>query len=145
MNIIIREPATAREWQQYYELRWKILRAPWQQPQGSEKDELEEQAFHRAAFDEQKIVGVSRLHQTDNGVAQIRYMAVDPLHQGCGIGKQLLATLEDIARSEQVHQIELNARENAIGFYQAAGYENLRPTHTLYQCIPHVLMQKRLG
>jgi len=41
------EPQTEEHWQHYYQLRWKLLREPWQQVEGTEKDELENTACHR--------------------------------------------------------------------------------------------------
>ena len=46
-----RTPKSQQEFDQYYHLRWKILRKPLDQIQGSEKDELEGQSVHRAIFD----------------------------------------------------------------------------------------------
>ena len=39
-------PVSPDQWQAYYQLRWQVLRAPWQQTPGSEQDELEAQAHH---------------------------------------------------------------------------------------------------
>ena len=46
-----RAPKSQQEFEQYYHLRWKILRKPLNQIQGSERDELEAQSVHRAVFD----------------------------------------------------------------------------------------------
>ena len=143
MNII--EPSTADEFQQYYELRWRILRAPWQQPRGSERDEYETMAIHAIATDNSKnVVGVARLHQTDNTSAQIRYMAVDDDLQKSGVGKALLHYLEEQARALGVRQINLNARENCVGFYIKQGYHITGPGPVLFGEIKHQTMQKPL-
>ena len=42
-----------------------ILRAPLNLDKGSEKDDLEDSATHRAVFDNEKIVGIGRLHFID--------------------------------------------------------------------------------
>ena len=53
-------PQTEEEWEHYYEIRWQVLRAPLQQPRGSEKDEYEQHAWHRMVKDEQgNVVGVA--------------------------------------------------------------------------------------
>ena len=143
---IIRAPKTADEWQAYYHLRWEVLRQPWQQPEGSEKDELEEDAFHFAAFDNSNtIIGVARLHLQDSETGQVRYMAVLPLFRGQGIGRQLLQAIEARAASLGLDKIVLNARENAVRFYQQAGYSIIKPAHTLYGVIPHFLMSRQLN
>ncbi len=41
MSIRIKQPETEDEFRSYYQLRWKLLRAPWKQPEGSEIDEIE--------------------------------------------------------------------------------------------------------
>jgi N-acetylglutamate synthase-like GNAT family acetyltransferase len=146
LNFTIRAPASETEWQKYYQLRWQILRQPWQQPPGSEKDELEEQAFHCAAFSESnQIIAVARLHLCNNHLAQIRYMAVDPQFQSSGIGTTILNAIEATAKENNVEKIELNARENAINFYRKNGYDIVRPAHTLYNSIKHMLMQKKIS
>ena len=77
----IREPQNKEEWDKYYHLRWKVLRQPWNQPLGTERDTLEDQAKHFAAFEEANIIGVGRLDHVDFGVCQIRFMAVQPTYQ----------------------------------------------------------------
>ena len=56
----LRSPATPDEWQRYYHLRWQILRAPWQQPPGSERDDLEAQAYHLMLLTEQGDIETAR-------------------------------------------------------------------------------------
>ena len=91
----LRSPATPDEWQRYYHLRWQILRAPWQQPPGSERDDLEAQAYHLMLLNpDGEIAAVGRLHQLEQGGARIRYMAVAAEYQGRGAGSKVLAALE---------------------------------------------------
>lgn len=146
MNYEIRSPATKREFESYYDLRWQILRAPWQQPKGSEIDELESQSIHRAVVDEKgDVVAVGRLHKVDQHSAQIRYMAVAEKAQGKGLGKQILNALLDIAKQQGVREIQLNAREQALTFYERLGFENLGKGHLLYGEIQHYSMKISLA
>ena len=39
MKVEIRSPKTTDEWQEYYDLRYRVLRQPWNQPRGSERNE----------------------------------------------------------------------------------------------------------
>ena len=78
----IREPKTKNEFEQYYDLRWKILRQPWNQPKGSEKDNKEKDSVHIIVSDEDKVIGVGRGHLYTKTEAQIRYMAVEEGYQG---------------------------------------------------------------
>ncbi len=139
--IQIRSPETPEEWRAYYELRWKILRAPWNQPRGSERDMLEQQAHHLIAFDEGKVLGVGRIHFNSSSEAQVRYMAVDPKMQGRGVGKAILADLEAYAQKNGVSSIVLNARENALQFYERTGYHIIAPVKPLFGIL-HWKMRK---
>jgi len=61
MDVVIKQPQSPDEFKQYYQLRWRILRAPWGEPEGSEVDEIEEQCFHIMLTNNEKTVGVGRL------------------------------------------------------------------------------------
>ena len=90
MEIEIRSPLTQMEWDAYYDLRFRVLRAPWNQQKGSERDNQEDEAEHFAVFNKQLIIGVGRLDQLNESTCQVRFMAVDPLFQGKSIGKSLM-------------------------------------------------------
>ncbi len=45
MEVKICKPLTKEEFKKYYDLRWKVLRKPWKQPKGSEKDEREKESI----------------------------------------------------------------------------------------------------
>jgi len=138
-------PQSKTEFERYYDLRWRILRAPWQQPHGSERDHHDYNAIHAMALnDEGQIIGVARLHQINKTTAQIRYMAVDDHWQGGGIGGALLSYLEEKARLLGVQFIKLNAREGSVEFYIKRGYRITGPGHLLYGEIKHQKLEKRL-
>lgn len=143
MPITIKQPEAEKEFETYYELRWHVLREPWQQPRGSEKDELEKTSFHIMACDENNnVVGVGRLHFNNEIEAQIRYMAVAPEYEKRGIGTSILEALEAKAGQQQCKTIVLHARENAVSFYQKKGYELLEKSHLLFDSIQHYKMFK---
>jgi hypothetical protein len=121
------KPRTKKEYQKYYDLRWRILRKRWNQPRGSEKDELEGQSIHLMAYEKGKPLGVGRVHFNSSKEAQIRYMAVEEGLQGKG-----------------ANHIILNARESAVGFYKKQGYRIVRKASTLFGVIPHYKMRKKL-
>lgn len=143
MTII--EPTTPDELQRYYALRWKVLRAPWNQPRGSEQDEREQNSNHFMVINSrQATVGVGRLQFNTIGEAQIRYMAIATEQQRKGIGTLLLNTLEDKAIELGAVRITLDAREHALGFYRKHGYGLEGPGHVLFNSIPHVKMSKTI-
>ena len=142
--MIIKSPQTRDEFFRYYDLRWRILRAPWNQPKGSEQDDLEGQAIHIIAVEEDKIVGCGRAHFNTDDEAQIRYMAVEKDWQGKGVGKLILNELERRVIEKGAKKIILHARENVVKFYEKAGYKIVKPSHTLFGSIPHFLMVKTI-
>lgn len=142
--MIIKSPQTRQEFFDYYDLRWRILRAPWNQPKGSEQDELEGQAIHIIAVENDKLVGCGRAHFNSDEEAQIRYMAVENDWQGRGVGKLILDELEKRAVAKGAKKIILNARENVVKFYEKNGYKVVKQSHTLFGVIPHYLMEKKI-
>lgn len=148
MDFCIKQPETDKEFEQYYHLRWKLLRAPWNQPEGSEIDDIEDQCFHIMATaeneDGEAVIGVARLQFNSDSEAQIRYMAVAGEHERKGIGRQLMNTMEQYANSSGCRNIVLDAREPAVAFYQKLGYRLIKKSYLLFGEIQHFLMQKEL-
>ena len=144
MKII--EPTTSEEFKKYYNLRYEILRKPWGQPSGSERDEGEETSIHRMIIDKKTgtALAVGRIQFNSTHEAQIRYMAVADDLQGKGLGSQIISALEDVARAKGIQRIILSARGNALQFYRNNGYEILKKTHLLFGDIQHWLMVKEL-
>jgi predicted GNAT family N-acyltransferase len=143
MRII--EPASPGDFQQYYELRWKILRAPWNQPRGSEQDSRDADSTHLMMIDNRDVaLAVGRLHFNSIREAQVRYMAVAVEQQRRGYGSRMLQALEEKAATLGAACIVLDARETALGFYARHGYSAEGPGHMLYNCIGHIRMRKTL-
>jgi predicted GNAT family N-acyltransferase len=145
MKYILKSPTTEKEFNDYYQLRFEILRAPWGQEKGSEKDELENQSFHAMIIDEeQSILAAGRLHYNNNKEAQVRYMCVKEEFQNLGLGKMILQTLEEKALSDQKKTIVLNARETISDFYLKNGYKKIANAPTLFGTIKHIKMKKNI-
>ncbi len=116
--MIVRSPQTKEEFFKYYDLRWRILRAPWNQPKGSEQDELEGQSIHVMVVENDEVIGIGRAHFNSDYEAQFRYMAVEEDWRGKGIGKLILDELEKRVIEKGAKKIILHARENAVKFYE---------------------------
>ena len=140
----VRSPETQQEFKDYFHLRWKILRQPWQQPEGSEQDAEEENSHHIMAVKNNRITGVARVQASAENQLQLRYMAVDCDFQGQGIGRKIMEYAEAYARQQCYKEIMLNARENALGFYLHLGYQQLEKTYLLFDTIQHYKMLKTL-
>ena len=143
MDII--EPVTQAQLRNYFELRWKVLREPWQQPRGSERDALDDSAIHLMLIDDTgNAVGVGRLHFNSIREAQIRFMAIALSSQRQGLGSTLLHALETRALQLGAGHIVLDARESALGFYCRHGYRATGTGHVLFNRISHLHMVKPL-
>jgi len=140
------EPNSSAEFEQYYNLRYEVLRKPWLQPKGSEKDDGDKLSIHRMIIDESngKAVAVGRLQFNTSEEAQIRYMAVSDNYQLKGYGNIIVKTLEDIALNKGIRNIILQARENALKFYWKNGYEIIEKSYLLFDEIQHWLMVKKI-
>ena len=99
MIITLCKPLTVDEFVSYYHFRWKILRKPWNQPKGSERDGKDKTSIHRMIIEEStnQIIAVGRLHFNTKKEAQIRYMAVADNFRGQGLGTKIVEALEKIA------------------------------------------------
>jgi GNAT superfamily N-acetyltransferase len=144
MKTITRSPETEEEFKNYYHLRWKILREPWNQPKGTEKDEFEREAFHLMVCRDSEIIGVGRLHFNSDIEAQIRYMAVKENYRGQGIGSLIIKELEKKAKVLGAKYIILNSRANVIRFYEKNFYQAIKKAPTLFGTIEHWRMKKDL-
>lgn len=87
-------------------------------------------AFHVLARDRERAIGTGRLVTPEvapRGSAgcwgRIGRMAVIPEHRGKGVGRRILAALEEEARRRGLDGILLHAEIAAKGFYEQAGYE----------------------
>jgi len=144
-SVMVREPCGGgSEMDRYYDLRWRVLREPWSQERGRERDEHERDAIHLGAWLGERLVGVGRVHFVASDTAQIRYMAVEPEMQGRGIGGRILEELELRARQRGAKRIVLNARDRAVAFYRRHGYSVTHSSETLFNAIPHWEMLKTL-
>ena len=141
----IKEPANEEEFKRYYHFRWQLLRAHWNQPEGSEVDDVEDQCFHIMAIkDNNEVIGIARLQFNSTTEAQIRYMAVARRYEGHGIGRELIKTIERCAIQSSHINIVLDAREPAVGFYQKLGYTVSEKSYLLFDEIQHYRMTKNL-
>lgn len=137
-------PETKLEFNEYFYLRYKVLREPWKQPEGSEKDEGDETSYHVCLLHRHMMVGVCRMQINSADEAQIRYMAVHELYRGENLGVVMLSYFERMAREKGIDTMILQARETAVKFYARNGYEVVEKTFLLFNEIQHYLMKKNL-
>ncbi len=144
-DVKVRAPQSDSDWNAYYELRWRILRTPWQKD-GSSRDETDNISIHRMVVcgGSGSVIAVGRLHRLDDQRGQIRYMAVEQGFERQGNGSLLLASLEQAAQETGLETVILHARENALPFYQRHGYTLVERSFLLFDEIQHYLMTKQI-
>lgn len=72
-----------------------------------------------------RTVGCGGIQSLDEGTAEIKRMWVRPDSRGLGVGRRLLARLEDEARAGGSSRVVLDTNgtlEEAVAMYRAAGY-----------------------
>lgn len=143
-NFTIEQPQGISEFEKYFDLRYRILREPWNQPRGSERDSNEDERHHYMLMDAFKnIAGVCCLQQNSETETQIRYMAMDKAYSGKRLGDLLLLASEKKTIELKASRIFLQARSNAVNFYKRNGYTLIEKTFLLFNSIQHYSMEKK--
>lgn len=116
------------------EFRNEHLRKPLGMQLSDEDIAGEENQFHIAALSAQTddedhlpndlaMRGIVIIHPYSNEIAKLRQMAICPSQRGTGLGRKLVDFAEKFAKDRGHKRIELCARKNVQGFYEALGYE----------------------
>jgi N-acetylglutamate synthase-like GNAT family acetyltransferase len=144
--IAIKSPRTLKDFEAYYDLRYRVLRQPLGQPKGSEKDDYEPISYHFMAVDEETgdVVGVVKLCEKAPGMGQLSHMAVAEDRQGQGIGRLLVDAVEAKARELGFKKYGMTARENVIGFYEKCGHHVVEISYVLHDQVQLWWMEKDL-
>ena len=130
--IVIKSPVTRDDFKAYYDLRYKVLREPWGLPRGSEKDDYEPISQHFMAVNDEtgELLGCVKLFEKEPGVAWVSHLAISDRHQRKGIGKMLLAHVEEVAREAGDTRIGCLSRLNTTDYFEKSGYTiSGLPTH----------------
>jgi predicted GNAT family N-acyltransferase len=144
MDIKIRLPETEGEWEDYYDLRYRILREPLNQPRGSERNAGDETGIHFALYDDGILKAIARLDEHSTELAQTRFVAVEKDAQFKGYGKLIMCAIEKEATEKEYTKMILHARDYAVSFYLKLGYEVVEPSYKLFDALQHYLMEKEL-
>lgn len=145
MNIDVQISINALTLERIVDLRYQVLRKPWNKPKDTATDDLESEAINAYIEIDNEIVACGRLQDNGDGVGQIRYMAVSDKFQGKGLGRLIVKKLEEEALKLDLKNLELQARENAVEFYKSCGYSIKEKTFKLWDIIQHYLMVKTIS
>jgi predicted GNAT family N-acyltransferase len=144
MKVEIRSPKTKQEWLDYYDLRYRILRQPLNQPLGSERNDGDETGIHFALYESKQLKAIARLDLQENDISQVRFVAVEKNSQGKGYGKKIMLEVEDYCRVLNQKKIILHARDYAVDFYLNLNYVLIEPSYKLFNVLQHFMMEKEL-
>ena len=140
---IRRIPYTSSEYENELVLRDAILRKPLGMNRFAEDLSGEVHDIHLGAFEGERLVGVLVLTHGEAQRVRMRQVAVDECRQRCGIGAELVAAAEQLAREQGYAQMTLHARATAVGFYEKLGY--ITEGEPFFEVgIPHSAMEQWL-
>ena len=125
------------------EIRNKVLRRPLGLKFDQRELDQEFKDYHIAFIDSSSIIGVLLLTPKENGMIQMRQVAVRPSYQGMGIGRKLVRYAEAFAYLKGYEHIMLHARKESVLFYQKLSYLQ-KGQEFLEINIPHYYMEKTL-
>ena len=111
-------------------------------PLEEEVDGLDDPATHVAVRVAGALVGTARLRVVD-GRGKIERVAVDGRRRGTGLGRVVMAAIEDQARVSGCPEALLAAQIQVLGFYERLGYVAEGPVF-LDANIEHRWMRKSL-
>lgn len=144
MKIEIRKPQTDAEWKNYFDLRYRVLRAPLKQLLGSEQNEGDSTGVHFALYEDDYLKAIARLDQADTEIAQVRFVAVEKNVRGKGYGKAIMLATEKAAKDRGDTKMILQARDSSVDFYLKLNYRLIKKSHLLFDVLQHYLMEKVL-
>jgi N-acetylglutamate synthase-like GNAT family acetyltransferase len=113
----------SRQYEQMVQLRIKALLEPIGIPAHYIVPENEKDDFFIAAFEEDEMIGCCLLTPRENGLIQLRQMAVRPDHQGKRIGAAIIDFAEEVAKQNGFTTLIMHARNPVIDFYKKCGYQ----------------------
>ncbi|MFI4850966.1 MAG: GNAT family N-acetyltransferase [Gimesia chilikensis] len=132
------------EYQQACELRNTILRLPLGLNLLQEDLSNEAEYLHFGMFKSDRLVACVLAVPLGSGRAKLRQMAVSGECQGQGIGRRLIESVEDCLVQQGFQVVELDARREAVGFYEKLGYIP-KGDEFISVTIPHQRMTKAIA
>jgi GNAT superfamily N-acetyltransferase len=130
------------------DLRHAVLRAGLPREMAWFEGDGEPSTRHYGAFLDGRNVGCATLHLNhwlDEPAWQLRGMAVAPDQQSTGLGRAILAFVEDdVKTNHTVRLMWCNARVPASRFYQRLGWQIVSEEFEVPTAGPHFRMVKRL-
>lgn len=123
-------------------VRGKVLREPLGMGSTVEVFPFEAESWHFAALVDGQVVGCALFHPRGEA-GRLYQMAVLEEFRGQGIGRALVAFVEQTATERDFAEVFLHSRDYAISFYARCGYLTAGERFTEIG-IPHQRMERSL-
>ncbi|NIK70340.1 GNAT family N-acetyltransferase [Paenibacillus sp. BK720] len=143
MNSII--IATPEELEKAFSIRKNVFVEEQGVPLADEFDEfdrLDGKCEHILAYYEGQPVGTGRI-RTVEGIGKLERICIVEPYRKFGIGRHIIAALENIALEKGLPKVKLHGQTHAKGFYEKLGY-GVSSAEFMEDGIPHVLMTKSM-
>ncbi len=131
------------DYRDFCRLRQHHLRAPLGLDLRDEGLDVERTQLLFGLYDEDRLIGGAIVVPLGDRHAQLRQMLVVPDARGRGLGRLLIEHIEAVLRERPVRLLHMNARLEAVGFYERCGYGCIGDEF-IHITIPHVRMEKLL-
>ena len=116
------------EYDEAVSIRYEVLRKPLGLEFSAAQLESEWSDVHLACYTaSSEMVGCLVLSKQENAL-KMRQVAVREHYRGLGVGKALVEAAETFAQLNGFDTVLLNARINAVPFYERLGYEIISDT-----------------
>jgi len=106
-------------------------------------DDHDDKALHMIVKDGEKVIGTARVLFLAPNHAKLERMAALRPFRRKGIGRGIIAFLDEKLRNRQVQQVVLHAQSGVVAFYRSCGFYELGLPFQ-EAGIKHIEMQKRL-
>ncbi len=147
-DITIQRVKDKNDLQEAFLVRKQVFVLEQNVPEHLELDDLDQdpQTVHVLARDHRgQALGTARMRSyTPDGTAKIERVAVLASHRRSGLGRTLMAFLEQEARAAGFREIVLHAQIRAKAFYERMGYAAFGERF-MDAAIEHIAMRKTFG
>jgi predicted N-acetyltransferase YhbS len=135
--ITVEDPSYAGE----LELRYRVLREPLGRTREEVAFPFERESLHLVAEDGGRVAGCVLFRPESATAGRLFQMAVQVDRQRRGLGRSLVAALEEELWRRGYRDVHLHARAEVVGFYERLGYAPFGEPF-LEIGIPHRRMRK---
>ncbi len=135
--------AGSPEYRELLALRFEELRRPLGMTWSAEEMRADQGDRHFGLHDGTVWLGAVVASGRGGGVFKLRQIAVISHRQGEGLGRRLMALVEECLQAEGAREFQLHARLSVAGFYEATGYRRVGEVFEEI-ALPHLKMRKRV-